>query len=363
MIVKGLAQFYIWYPMELRVVPGSSSFSLNGIKYFICVFASSDAVLTLSLGNTIHRVPASTPQGHKYALTRDITSLGHNQFVNFQEEDGNINANLLMDTNDSGSNLSKSAKYTQVKLFFEFEGTTRINAVLSHLALTALDHFLRIYRFTSLDTSVKESQSLQPFQPFMVQNFVTYSEEDQNLSDEEKIEKYCNLVVEGAECTPVIAKNLVDADLQNLDRAKISGEIAYHLTSGEFSEWKVMITRAYELGNEYGKFNAAILECFIAFEAEMRDLARLLKYKIIVKIKGKNKNKQLGIVDLIDGVIPKITKESEILNILHEVRKTRNRIVHKNTRATEEDFSNAISTINRVFEMIENHKKDLQQTS
>lgn len=361
--MKGLAQFHIWYPMELKVVPGSSSFTLNGIKYFICVFESSDAVLTLSLGNTIHRVQASTPQGYKYALTRDITSLGQHQFVNFQEVDGIINANLLMDTNGSSSNLSKSAKYTQIKLFFEFEGTPRINALLSHLALTALDHFLRIYRFTSLDTSVKESQSLQPFQPFMVHNLVTYNEEDQKLSDEEKIEKYCNLITEGSEFSPVIAKNLVDDDLQNLDRAKVSGEIAYHLTSGEFSEWKIMITRAYELGNEYGKFNAAILECFIAFEAEMRDLARLLKYKIIVKINGKNKVKQLGIVDLIDGVMPRITTESEILNTLHEVRKTRNSIVHKNIRATEGDFNNAISTINRVFEMIATHKEGLQQTA
>ncbi len=343
--MKHLARFYIWYPSELRVEPGTSTFTIEMTNYRISILGSRASVLTMSLDNSIIRKQADNKNGYKYELERYPSEFGDNQFVNFNPlNNENLDVNLLIDSDADGENyqFSKTSKYTRIILFFEINPDKED---VTDLVFKGLDKFLTVYRFVTLDTQVKTSRELEPFKPQLKGIVIPSSDADHSLTFEERCIKHEHTKLDETNHIHLLNRLKSDDDIPSLDRKTSGAHIAHYLSCNEFDEWRVLLTRAYELANEQGLFSSAVLEAFIAFE----QIAFITSKEMRNKLRWKEKVPK-NIAGVITEFLPKTGMSKDSIGNLHQVRQLRNKIVHDGYSCSDIEFEHSLNAINKAAE-------------
>jgi len=334
--------------MELKIKQGSTSFKYQNINYLISVTPSEDAILSIHLNNTLVTKEHKNESGYVYGFKDDFDTTGTYQIANFKGASGDReNLESLIDFNDTTGRFCKNSKYTEIKVLVDFPVNDELLKTISGLAVNGLDHFLRIYRYVTSDTLVKESRLLSPFKPFILGDYINYTLEDETLSIKEKFNKYCNLNLQNARSF------ILEDDYYEyaVDKTKASGEIAHFLSEGEFDQYKIMLTRSLELGLNLKLYNAAILEAFMAFEVEIIKFAKKLRKHNIWKKKVSDK-----ISAVIKDILPLVVTESKLIDELRSITKIRNDIVHNGYSSNEHEFKHIHEIILKSFNIISKYK-------
>lgn len=344
----GCALFQIIYPGNIRVLPGDVLFDFQGDRFCISVSPHLNAVNTLSVNDQIVRVPSDQPPGFKYAFeaTRNAAD---NQICNYvQKSDGFLDVSLMMDTDDKGhTQLSSSSTVTHVRIALETEGLSDESELK---ALNALDHFIRVYRYATLDISVKEISYMTGFKPFIYAGFKQYNEQHLTKTVDQRINELFNdWVADATRFSSLQPRNLSDIELGNINRAESTGHIAYYLSSGDFPSWRITLIRAYEMANEQNNYSAAVLESFIALEIALFNMLKVMRST------GKKIQQYDRIFDVIDKALPKMFGDevSFLVVKLNDFRKIRNNVVHNGYEPTEQECSKCLSVADEAFKFID----------
>jgi len=346
--MKGLSRFYIWFPMELKIKEGSTSFKYQNINYLISVTPSEDAILSIHLNNSLVAKEHKNENGYVCGFKEDFETTGTYQVANFKGAHGNKeNLESLIDFTDTSGRFCKNSKYTKIKVLVESPVNDEFLKSISGLAVNGLDHFLRIYRYVTSDTLVKESRLLSPFKPFMLGDYINYSVEDNDLSIEERFHKYCNLNFQNARSFQLEDDNYECA----VDKTKVSGEIAYYLSEGELDQYKIMLTRSLELGLNLKLYNAAALEAFMAFEVEIIKFAKKLRKHNLWK---KKVSEKISVV--IKDILPLVVTDTTLIGELRKITKVRNDIVHNGYSSNESEFKHTHEIILKTFNIISKYE-------
>ncbi|MDO6501178.1 hypothetical protein [Photobacterium sanguinicancri] len=340
-------QFII--PARIRVLPGEVFFDYNGHRYCLGVHEETESVNSLSIHDSIVCVPYENERGFKYDFKAPVQA-SDNQICSFKEVNGKLDVTLLMDTNGvNHKRLSHSSYITHLKIATESE--TGLTASVEARVLEALNHFVRVYRYVTKDIAVKEVQYMTGFKPFIIGSFHTYTEAQKvNVHDKRIYELLSVWKPSADEMKSLQSNNVADEDLPNFKRNEATGYIAYHMSSSDFPDWKITLTRAYEMASEQENFNASILEVFIALELALFNMLR-----VITPPAGVTLSRYNNVNGLINDAFPKLfgAESSEIKDKIHKVRKVRNRIVHDGYCATPQECSEALKICDEAFSYID----------
>ncbi|BAJ02400.1 HEPN domain-containing protein [Shewanella violacea] len=342
-----LYQFII--PARIRVLSGEVFFDYKGYRYCIGVHEETESVNSISIHDSIVRVPHENEKGFKYDFKAPVQA-SDNQICCFKEVDGKLDITLLMDTNGvNHKRLSHSSYVTHLKIATESE--TGLSKDVEARALDALNHFIRVYRYVTKDIAVKEVQYMTGFKPFLICSCHEYSEtEIVDIHDKRIYELLSVWKPSADEIKTLQPNNTADKDLPNFQRNTATGVIAYHMSSSDFPDWKVTLTRAYEMASEQDNFSASILQCFIALELALFDMVRSIQPPTGVTLNTYN-----NVNGLINDAFTKLFGEEsdEIKDKIHEVRKVRNKIVHDGYQATPQECSESLKICDEAFNYID----------
>ncbi|PMP42101.1 hypothetical protein BCS86_14720 [Vibrio splendidus] len=128
-------------------------------------------------------MPADNSNGFKYSFDAPRNA-ADNQICNYVEnQDGFLDVSLMMDTDGKGhTQLSSSSTVTHVRIALE---SSQLCDETELKAINALNHFIRVYRYATLDTSIKETAYMTGFKPFIYAGFKPYNEQHlENITDQ-----------------------------------------------------------------------------------------------------------------------------------------------------------------------------------
>ncbi|EGR2894978.1 hypothetical protein ACSTH7_24750 [Vibrio parahaemolyticus] len=346
--MKGCALFQFIYPGNIRILPGEAFFDFQGDRFCISVSPHLNAVNTLSVNDKIVRVPAENSKGFKYAFDAPRYA-ADNQICNYVEnQDGFLDVSLMMDTDGKGhTQLSSSSTVTHVRIALE---SNQLCYETELKAIGALNHFIRVYRYATLDTSIKETAYMTGFKPFIYAGFKPYTEQHlEKITDQRIHELFNDWVADATRFSSMQPRNLSDAEFGNINRNEVTGHVAYYLNSGDFPSWRITLIRAYEMANEQENYSAAVLESFIALEVALFNMLNLLRTH------GRQIKKYKKIFDVIEKALPELFGDevSELVVKLNQFRTVRNNIVHNGYVPTEEECSVCLSVADEAFKFID----------
>lgn len=341
--MKGCALFQFFYPGNIRVLPGEASFDYEGERFVVGIGKPMNSVNTLSVSDRIIKVEHDNSEGFKYDFEASRQT-GDNQICNaVQRDDGSIDVSLLMDTENGHTQFSSSSITTLVRVAVEADG---LSEDLEIKALDALNHFIRVYRYATLDTSIKEVAFMTGFKPYIVTGFKPYNEQHLEKDPDQRVsELFDDWEPDAQRFTSLQSMNLADHELPNFNRARSTRHIAHYLTTGDFPSWRVTLMRAYEMANEQDNYCAAVLESFIALELSLYNLLN------VYRAKG-NKIKKYGrIHDVITEALPNLfNKEVDgLVKQLLRFKEIRNDVVHDGYKPTETECSECLSIADEAF--------------
>jgi len=342
--LKGCALFQFFYPGNIRVMPGEAPFVFEGDRFVVGIGKPMDSVNTLSVNDRVITVAHDNSEGFKYGFEA-LRQTGDNQICNaINRSDGSIDVSLLMDTDGKGhTQFSSSSITTLVRIAVEAEG---LSDALERKALNALNHFIRVYRYATLDTSIKEVGFMAGFKPYIVTGFKQYSEQHLSKDTYQRIrELFDDWEPDARRFTSLQPTNLADNELPNFSRAKSTGQIAHYLTTGDFPSWRVTLMRAYEMANEQENYSAAVLESFIALELALYDLLN------VYRAKGYKIKKYGRVHDVIAEALPNIFENEvdDLVKLLIRFKSIRNDIVHNGYKPTNTECAECLSIADKAF--------------
>lgn len=342
-----LYQFII--PARVRVQQGEVFFDYKGDRYCLGVHEETESVNTLSINDSIIRVPYDNERGYKYDFKAPMQT-SDNQICNYKDIDGKLDVTLLMDTDGIEHNRLSHTSYTTY-LKIATESDVGLHSDVEARVLEALNHFIRVYRYVSKDVSVKEIQFMTGFKPFVIASCHEYSDSEQANVHDKRVYELLKVWKPSADVMKSLqSNNISDNDIPNFKRDEATGYIAYHMSSGDFSEWKVTLTRAYEMASEQDNFSASILEAFIALEMALFNMVRL-----ITPPSGVVLSKYNNVNGLINDAFPKLfgATADDLKDKIHIVRKVRNKIVHDGYKATPDECSESLKICDEAFSFID----------
>lgn len=347
--MAGCALFQFIYPGNIRVIPGELSFDYEGNRFCLAISEQAKSVNSLSINDEIKRVSCENNEGYKYDFNQQLGT-SDNQICRARSNaKGELDVSLLMDTNGvDHKRLSHSALITYVRIAIEADN---LNPDIQAKAISALNYFIRIYRYASRDISIKETDFMNSFRPFFIVSYHQYNEDELKLIHDQRVYDLLSVWEPKAESMHSLQpNNLLDEEIEGFDRAKATGQVAYYLSSADFPEWKDTIMRAYEMAYDKKNYNAAILEVFISLEVA---LFRMINQITIPS--GVSLNEYNNVNGLLNDAFPKLFSNSadELKSRIHEVRKIRNKIVHNGQQATEEQCETALSVAEEAFRFID----------
>lgn len=342
--MKGCALFQFFYPGNIRMLPGEAPFDYKGERFFVGIGMPMSSVNTLSVGDKIIRVDHHKALGYKYDFAASRQT-GDNQICNVTERtDGSFDVNLLMDTDGKGhTQFSHSTITTLVRIAIEADG---LSDALERRALDALNHFIRVYRYATLDTSIKEVSFMTGFKPYIVTGFKSYNKLHLAKKTDQRIrELFDDWKPNAQRFSSLQPPNLGDHELVDFDRAKSTGHIAHYLTTGDFPSWRVTLMRAYEMANEQENYSAAVLESFIALELALYNLLNVCREK------GQSIKRYGRVHDVISEALPNLfDKDVEgLVNRLLKFKAIRNKVVHVGYKPTGAECSACLSIADEAF--------------
>lgn len=342
--MRGCALFQFFYPGNIRVMPGEAPFHFEGDRFVVGIGKPMNSVNTLSVIDRIITVAHDNSKGFKYDFEASRQT-GANQICNaVNRADGSIDVSLLMDTDGKGhTQFSNSSITTLVRIAVEADG---LSNALERKALNALNHFVRVYRYATLDTSIKEVGFMAGFKPYIVTGFKQYNEQHLTKDTDQRIrELFDDWEPDARRFTSLQPPNLADNELPNFNREKSTGHIAHYLTTGDFPSWRVTLMRAYEMANEQENYSAAVLESFIALELALYDLLH------VYRAKGYKIKKYGRIHDVILEALPNLfNKEVDgLVNQLLRFKNIRNDVVHDGYKPTYTECSECLSIADEAF--------------
>lgn len=343
LLLKGCALFQFFYPGNIRVIPGEAHFDYEGARFAVGIGKPINSVKTLSVNDRIVSVAHDNLEGFKYAFEASRQT-GDNQICNaIHRVDGSIDVSLLMDTDNGHTQFSSSCITTLVRIAVEADG---LSDGLEIRAINALNHFIRVYRYATQDTSIKEVGFMAGFKPYIVTGFKVYNDKHLTKDTDQRIrELFDDWEPDAQRFTSLQPQNLADHELPNFNRAKSTNNIAYYLTTGDFPRWRETLMRAHEMANEQKNYSAAVLESFIALELSLYDLLnthRAKGYKI----------KKFGrIHDVITEALPNLfDKEVDgLVEQLLRFKEIRNDVVHNGYKPTETECSACLAIADAAF--------------
>ncbi|TDM51419.1 hypothetical protein [Aliivibrio fischeri] len=346
--MKGCVLFQFIYPGNIRVLPGEAMFDFNGERFCISVNSHLNSVNTLSVNDKIIRVPHEHPPSYKYVFEAPRNA-ADNQICNYVEtKDGFLDVSLMMDTDGNGhTQLSSSSIVTHVRIAVE---ANQLSTDIELKAINALNHFIRVYRYSTLDTSIKEVSFMTGFKPFIYAGFKPYTDEHLEKGIDQRIlELFDDWVPDATRFTSLQPRNLLDEELEGFDRKECTGHIAHYLTSGDFPAWRITLVRAYEMAFEQQNYSAAVLESFIALELALFNMLNVLRAND-TQIKKYNK-----VVQVIDKALPKLFggEVSMLIGKLNEFRLIRNNVVHNGYVPTEDECLKCLAIADEAFKFID----------
>jgi hypothetical protein len=347
--MAGCALYQFIYPGNIRVSPGEVFFDFEGIRFCLAISQQAKSVNSLSINNEIKRVPCENTEGYKYEFDHQLGTSNNQICKARSNSNGELDVSLLMDTNGvNHKRLSHSALITYVRVAIE---TDSLNSDVQSKAISALNYFIRVYRYASRDVSIKETAFMSSFRPFYIVSFHKYNKNELDLVHDQRVYQLLSLWKPQVESMHSLQPdNLLDEEIPNFDRAKATGEIAYYLSSSNFPEWKETVMRAYEMAYEKLNYNAAILEVFISLEVSLFRMVNNITIPAGVSL-----NKYNNVNGLIEDAFPKLFANSadELKSKIHIVRKVRNDIVHDGYQATEEQCETALGIVDEAFKFID----------
>ncbi|MFT7006760.1 MAG: hypothetical protein ACJAXJ_001268 [Colwellia sp.] len=347
--MTGCALYQIIYPGNIRVFPGETFFDYQGERYCLAVSPHVKSVSSLSIHDEIVRTPFNNDEGYKYNFLA-TTKASDNQLCNFRlDSEGELDVSLLMDTNGVDHfRLSHSSTVTHVRVAIEADS---LSQATYDKAVSAFNHFIRVYRYASLDIKVKETCYMTGFKPFIYACYHQYSPEELiEVHDKRVYELLSKWSPSAKMLSSMQEPNLLDNEIENFNRQSATGHIAYYLSAADFPEWRITLIRAYELALEQKNYNAAILELFIALELALFNLLREIRTPGATKLK-----KYDNIFEVIDKALPKLfgSEVDELKDKFHFTRKVRNKIVHRGYFATESECSKCLRIADEGFKFID----------
>ncbi|MEZ8343429.1 hypothetical protein AB6D05_15100 [Vibrio cyclitrophicus] len=344
--MNGCVLFTIFFPGQIRVSPGEVYFELDGTTFCIGIAGHQPAIATTSFPNEIIK----QPQG--YTFQHPITGFKNQTCKHRVLENTSLDVSLLMSTDNGLSNFSYSDSVTLVRVAFEADN---LEQGIGKLAIKALNHFIKVYRYASKDMDVRETDFIQGFKPYLVGAYKTYR-------DDEKAKPTAELRINGlfdnwtpnpTVFIPMQEGNLLDEDIDGFDRTKVTGEMAHYLTSDSFYPWMQTMNRAYELASELKHHNAAIIEAFLSIEVRLFEFVRT--HSIRVRFNRRHKQEPT-IVDVIRAM--KKLLSTDLYQSLDSFRLSRNNIVHANQNHSYEECMISLNTATEVHRFIEDYSKN-----
>jgi len=345
----GCALFQFIYPGNIRVSPGEVFFNFEGNRFCLAISEQAKSVNSLSINDEIKRVVSENSDGYKYDFNRQLGASDNQICIARSNSNGELDVSLLMDTNGvDHKRLSHSSLITYVRVAME---AGCLDLDVRSKALSALNYFIRVYRYASRDVSIKETTFMSSFRPFFISSYHEYNQNELGLDHDKRVYHLLSVWKPKVESMYSLQPdNLLDREIPGFDRSEATGEIAYNLSLSTFPEWKDTIMRAYEMAYEKRNFNAAILEVFISLEVA---LFRMVNNITIPT--GANLQEYNNVNGLLNDAFPKLFSNSadKLKSRIHEVRKIRNKIVHKGEQATEEQCETALSVADEAFRFID----------
>ncbi|MEH6735026.1 MAG: hypothetical protein V7690_10320 [Shewanella sp.] len=322
---------------------GEAYFDYEGFRVVVGIGKPMNSVNTLSVNDRIITVTHDNSEGYKYDFEASRQT-GNNQICNAVKwDDGSIDVSLLMDTDNEHTQFSSSSITTLVRIAVEADGLSKGLEIKS---LNVLNHFIRVYRYATRDTSVKEVDFMTGFKPFIVTGFKQYEQHHLIKDTDIRIrELFDDWEPDAQRFTSLQPRNLADHELPNFDRAKFTSNIAYDLTTGDFPSWRVTIMRAYEMANEQNNYSAAVLESFIALEQSLHNLLN------VYRAKDHKLKKYESIHHVITEALPYLfSKEvDDLVKRLLRFKKIRNDVVHNAYKPTDVECSECLSIADEAF--------------
>lgn len=347
--MAGCALFQFIYPGNIRVSPGEIFFNFEGSRFCLAISEQAKSVNSLSINDEIKRVPCENTEGYKYDFNRQLGASDNQICTARSNSNGELDVSLLMDTNGvDHKRLSHSSLITYVRVAIE---AGCLDSDIHSKALSALNYFIRVYRYTSRDVSIKETAFMSSFRPFFILSYHEYNQNELGLVHDQRIYQLLSVWKPEVESMHSLQPdNLLDEEISGFERSRATGEIAHYLSSSTFPEWKDIIMRAYEMAYEKRNYNAAILEVFTSLEVA---LFRMINQITIPS--GVSLNEYNNVNSLLNDAFPKLFSNSadELKSRIHVVRKVRNKIVHKGQQATEEQCETALSVADEAFRFID----------
>lgn len=341
--MKGCALFQFFYPGNIRVMPGEGPFDYERERFVVGIGKPMSSVKTLSVNDRIITVTHDNEEGFKYDFEASRQT-GDNQICNaVHRADGSIDVSLLVDTDNGHTQFSSSCITTLVRIAVEAD---ELSEALEIKALNALNHFIRIYRYATRDTSIKEVGFMTGFKPYIVTGFKPYSKQHLMKDTDQRIcELFDDWEPDAQRFTSLQPLNLADNELPNFNRAKSTGHIAHYLATGDFPLWRVTLMRAYEMANEQDNYSAAVLESFIALELSLYHLLN------VYRAKGNKIKKYSRIHGVITEALPNLfgKEVDDLVTRLLRFKGVRNDVVHDGYKPTETECSECLSIAEDAF--------------
>tara|TARA_Y100000588_G_scaffold108120_1_gene118456 strand:- start:1318 stop:2352 length:1035 start_codon:yes stop_codon:yes gene_type:complete len=341
--MNGCVLFNIFFPGHIRVLPGEEFFELDNMTFCVGIAGHQSSVATASFPNEI----VQQPQG--YTFNNPITAL-KNQTCNYRRlKDNSLDVSLLMSTENGVSNFSYSDSMTLVRVAFE---ANYLELGMEKLAIKALNHFIKVYRYASKDMNVKETEFIYGFKPYLVGAYKNYREDEKaKPTAKQRIQGlFDNWEPKPTHFISMQGRNLLDEEIDGFDRNKVTGEIAHYLTSDSFYPWMQTMNRAYELASELKHNNAAIIEAFLSVEVRLFEFVR--KHGLKVKFNRQYKQEPT-IVDVIRSLKRLLSRE--LYQSLDNFRISRNKIVHESQNHSYEECIVFLNTATQIHRFIEDY--------
>ncbi|EHZ2573897.1 hypothetical protein K5N30_002763 [Vibrio parahaemolyticus] len=341
--MNGCVLFTIFFPGQIRLLPGEAYFKLDDVTFCIGIAGHQPSVATTSFPNEIIK------QAQGYTFQQPITGF-KNQTCNYRVlEDKSLDVSLLMSTDKGLSNFSYSDSVTLVRVAFEADS---LEKGMEKLAIKALNHFIKVYRYASKDMNVKETEFIYGFKPYLVGAYKTYRDDEKTKpTDKLRIEGiFDNWEPEPTVFVSMQGRNFLDEEIDGFDRNKVTGEMAHYLTSDSFYPWMQTMNRAYELASELKHHNAAIIEAFLSVEVRLFEFVRTHGIKVKFNTKFKQ---EPTVVDVIRAFKKLLSRE--LYDSLDSFRESRNKIVHENQDHSYEECIAFLNTATQVHSFIEDY--------
>lgn len=346
-----IVKYAIWYPKEFNLEKGGVAFKFQGFECFIECCDTFETLTIVDADNEMVRTGKNEP---RYQLKNTHLTPQNVQFAAYSKHTNKL-VNLAEFSQKSPRLINKS-KLTSFLLYIKFPhpmGQLIEKGIISKQTfwgngITTFNHFLSIYRGVSFDVTIREAGAYREFNPTML---VTWKELPKELEFEQAVKKFNELSGELRFEALSDGYKKETIELTNLTSSQVTHEVVKYLTNGSFPEWLEQLTKAYEIANEFGYFNAAIIETTSVLESISKEKFTKL---ISLKLYEGTKDDFRKLARIIDVAFPKISTKHEIQSNMNTAKDLRNKVIHHGYQSTADE---ALFVINSAMAFLNELEK------